>query len=864
MSESDPLSFSNSNVIKEGSHILHIYDNDGDYYSAVIGFILHGLKNNNKIIYILSEHSKNDIFRKVNKFAGRDSNFPHFQSGTIDFIDSKIIFDETNLSDHEYYHNFLTGKNETAKKEGYQGISVINEMSWITNYPDKINDFACVRAADNDFYSQNLISVLCCFNKKLICPEHILKFMDLHPFLIVDNELHRNVYYIPYAFNCGDALLNFKINKIAEHKKDHGRLKKSESRLKLALEAANESVWDWDIKNDKLYWNANYYKMLGYEPFEIESSFLNWESLVYPEDAPAAKSKITEHFNDPSKLYEMQMRMKKKDGGFVWILAKGCVIEYDNDGKPSRMIGTHVDITNQKELEKKYSLLFSKMLDGFALHEVICDNSGKAVDYKFIEVNPAFENLTGLKRETIVGKTVLEVMPDTEPYWIENYGKVALTGESLRFENYSVELDKYFEVVAFCPEYGKFAVLFMDITGRKNIEKELIKSRQKAEEANTAKSLFLANMSHEIRTPMNGIIGFSNLLESTQLDERQSEFLDFIKISANHLLEIINDILDFSKIEAGKLKLVYGKFNIRQLIESTVNLLSVQSEQKKLKISVRIDEKINYDLMGDALRIRQIIANLLSNAIKFTDEGFIKIGVEEIEKTVHKSKLKISVKDSGIGIPENKIDDIFESFNQLDNSFTKKYAGTGLGLAIVKSLIDLMGGEISVKSEPGHGTSFDIIISFDISGSLETPIRAAEEKQAFICPAADIKILLVEDDHISRELIKILLKKNKINKIDAASNGNDAVELLANNKYDLVLMDIQIPHIDGLQIIKMVKTDGSGHKNYFTPIIAITAYALKGDREKFIEAGACEYLSKPLSEKDFFSTIDKFFTSRKQ
>jgi len=365
-------------------------------------------------------------------------------------------------------------------------------------------------------------------------------------------------------------------------------------------------------------------------------------------------------------------------------------------------------------------------------------------------------------------------------------------------------------------------------------------------------------MSHEIRTPMNGIIGFSNLLESTQLDERQSEFLDFIKISANHLLEIINDILDFSKIEAGKLKLVYGKFNIRQLIESTVNLLSVQSEQKKLKISVRIDEKINYDLMGDALRIRQIIANLLSNAIKFTDEGFIKIGVEEIEKTVHKSKLKISVKDSGIGIPENKIDDIFESFNQLDNSFTKKYAGTGLGLAIVKSLIDLMGGEISVKSEPGHGTSFDIIISFDISGSLETPIRAAEEKQAFICPAADIKILLVEDDHISRELIKILLKKNKINKIDAASNGNDAVELLANNKYDLVLMDIQIPHIDGLQIIKMVKTDGSGHKNYFTPIIAITAYALKGDREKFIETGACEYLSKPLSEKDFFSTIDKF------
>ncbi|HOT74366.1 MAG TPA: PAS domain-containing protein [Candidatus Wallbacteria bacterium] len=640
MSESDPLSFTSSNAIKEGSHILHIYDNDGDYYSAVIGFILQGLKNNNKIIYILSERSKNDVFRKINKFAGGDSSFPHFQPDTIDFIDSKIIFDETNLSDHEYYHNFLTGKNETAKKEGYHGISVVNEMSWIMGFPDKISDFACVRAADNDFYSQNLISILCCFNKKLIGSEHILKFMDFHPFLIAGNELHRNIYYIPHTFSGGDALLGFKLNKIAEHKKDRERLKKNESRLKLALEAANESVWDWDIKNDKLYWNANYYKMLGYEPFEIESSFSNWESLVYPEDAPAAKYKITEHFKDPSILYEMQMRMKKKDGGLIWILAKGCVIEYDNDGKPSRMIGTHVDITNQKELEKKYSLLFSKMLDGFALHEIICDNSGKAVDYKFLEVNPAFEELTGLKREIILGKTVLEVLPDTEPYWIENYGKVALTGESLRFENYAVELDKYFEVVAFCPEHGKFAVIFTDITIRKNIEKELIKSKQKAEEANKAKSLFLANMSHEIRTPMNGIIGFSNLLESTHLDERQSEFLDFIKVSADHLLEIINDILDFSKIEAGKLKLAYVKFNIGQLIESTANLLSVQSERKNIKISIYIDEKINYALMGDALRVRQIVANLLSNAIKFTDEGFIKISVEELENTGLKSNSK--------------------------------------------------------------------------------------------------------------------------------------------------------------------------------------------------------------------------------
>jgi len=215
------------------------------------------------------------------------------------------------------------------------------------------------------------------------------------------------------------------------------------------------------------------------------------------------------------------------------------------------------------------------------------------------------------------------------------------------------------------------------------------------------------------------------------------------------------------------------------------------------------------------------------------------------------------VEDSGIGIPENKIDAIFESFNQLDNSFTKKYSGTGLGLAIVKNLTDLMGGEISVKSKSGRGSSFNINIAFDISGACETPAAGADEKQTVRFAADDVKILLVEDDHISRELVKILLKKKKINNIDAASNGSEAFALLEKNKYDLILMDIQIPHIDGLQIIKMVKAPGSGHKNYSTPIIAITAYALKGDSEKFIEAGACEYLSKPLSEKDFYSIIDK-------
>ena len=850
-------SFTSSDLIKDGSHICHIYDNDMDLFHAVASLTGYGFNKNKKIIYILPGVSSKTIINEYEKITGGPF-IGVSRPGSAEFIDPKIFFsDKGSLCDN--YRDFLKRINDASKKDGYAGLSILKDLSFITDLKHLENFIECSREEEG-FCKENAINLFCCFDQRIFDPGAILKFIDFYPLIAVKNEIFENLYYIPPAKSGGaESIISHKLSRIAELKKKRSRLKNRESRLRLALEAANESVWDWDIKNDKLYWNANYYKMLGYKPFEIESSFASWEKLICPEDLLAAKSKIAEHFNDTSSPFEAQFRMKKKSGELIWILARGSVIEHDKNGAPARMIGTHVDITGQKELEKKYSMLFNKMLDGFALHEIICDGNEKPVNYRFLEINPAFETLTGLKRENLIGKTVLEVLPDTEPYWIENYGKVALKDELLRFENFAAELNKYFEVVAFSPEKGKFAVIFMDITQRKIIENELISSKEKAEVASSAKSMFLANMSHEIRTPMNGIIGFTNLLASTQLDGQQAEFVEFVKLSAGHLLDIINDILDFSKIEAGKLKLTREKFDIGYMVKNVVSLLSMQSNRKNLAMYYDIDTAINYHLIGDPVRLKQILANLIGNAIKFTNAGAVKTLVREVERTGQKARLKITVEDTGIGIPEDKIASIFESFNQLDNSYTKKYAGTGLGLSIVKSLTELMNGQISVKSEIGRGTAFDITIPFDICEPETSEAPEPEtENEPRRQPRAGMKILLAEDDMVSRELIKALLKNQMIDNIDAASTGTEAAEMLASKKYDLILMDIQLPHIDGLQIIKAIKSPGAGHRNFATPLIAITAYALKGDRERFIEAGADDYLSKPLSAETFQNLLERY------
>lgn len=407
--------------------------------------------------------------------------------------------------------------------------------------------------------------------------------------------------------------------------------------------------------------------------------------------------------------------------------------------------------------------------------------------------------------------------------------------------------------------------LYEDITDRRAAEVELINAKKSAEEASRAKSMFLANMSHEIRTPMNGIVGFAKLLELSELDDAQKEYVSVINSSSRHLLDIINDILDISRIEAGKTKLEMKEFDVLEIMSRTFDTFKVAIESKGLSYKICMPAEIDYRVYGDSTRISQMLFNLINNSVKFTEKGFIEASVEQLKKDGDTALLRFGVSDTGIGIEKEKLSKIFESFFQIDGSYTKKYQGTGLGLAIVKNLANLMGGEVSVKSAAGSGTRFDIDIPFKIS---ENIMRAAEEKKSGASPdvivkAAGMKALIVEDDQVSAKLASVILKKNGFEPV-TAYNGRQALELIEKNKFAVVLMDIQLPEIDGLTAIKLIKSRGASEEQFRVPVIALTAYALSGDREKFTEAGADDYISKPFIEEDLTNKIFNLIKARNE
>ncbi len=406
---------------------------------------------------------------------------------------------------------------------------------------------------------------------------------------------------------------------------------------------------------------------------------------------------------------------------------------------------------------------------------------------------------------------------------------------------------------------GGIRGIVVNITKRKEFEHEILTAKEVAENANIAKNNFLANMSHELRTPMNGVLGLTELLLFTTLTDQQREYIEAISHSGNALLKIMNDILDLSRIEANKLEIEQLDFNLRKIIKKNVTLFSGSAAAKGLKLSHQIQDDVPNSLIGDSVRLGQILSNTLSNAIKFTETGEVRLSVILVEKTEKSVILRFEVTDTGIGISEDNLPHIFQSFTQADSSPTRKYGGAGLGLTIVKNIIDLMGGKIGVDSKIDSGTTFWFELGYTVGKSqVQEASQSISHPDEIISPKNNnLKLLVVDDDLLNRLIVSEMLEKLGYT-VDASISGKDALNQLEQDIYSLIFMDCLMPEMDGYETtrrIRKLKNKRIAYENI--PIIALTAKAMKGDKERCLNAGMDDYLTKPVSLMSLKQILEK-------
>jgi PAS domain S-box-containing protein len=692
---------------------------------------------------------------------------------------------------------------------------------------------------------------------------------------------------------------------LAEHD-----LRESESRWIMALDSAGHGVWDWNAATDRVFFSHRWKTMLGYVDEEVGDTLHEWTSRVHPEDIQACTEALRLHLDGHTPTYRTEHRMLCKDGTFAWVLDQGMVVARDASGRPLRVIGTHTDITHQRSVAAELDRHRHKLEELVSERTAQLQEANEALQLRseriaelynnapcgyhsldpsglFIDINDTELNMLGYEREDLVGvKRIFDIVAPWCREDLQRQFAIFLRdghNEGLEFDllrkdgsivpvvvHASAVRDAEGNVVA-------TRTTIFDNSERKlrdhqisRLNEELERRVDEAEAANGAKSMFLANMSHEIRTPMNAIIGLAHLLRRDLADTQAASKLEKIMQAAHHLLDIINDILDISKIEAGKVALESNDFDLPELLRSVCTIISERAQEKGIALGVDVADGLPRIVRGDSMRLRQALLNYAGNALKFTDRGSIRVACRWVQQRGDQVELRFEVTDTGIGIPAEAQQTLFKTFQQADSSTTRRYGGTGLGLAITKRLAELMGGEVGVHSIPGHGSTFWFTAWIKLPPASVVRLEAATPPAAFgnaeimtMSPEPSIalkgiRLLLVEDHPVNQEVVLALLEPTCAD-IDIACDGQQAVNKAAANRYDVILMDVQMPVMDGLDATVAIRAQP---QNRATPIIAMTADAFAEDRARCMAAGMDDYIAKPFEPDELLILINKWTTHR--
>lgn len=514
----------------------------------------------------------------------------------------------------------------------------------------------------------------------------------------------------------------------------------------------------------------------------------------------------------------------------------------------------------QKEINEHKEAQAQVSLQASLLEQVDSAIIATDLHHHIIYWNNCAHKLFGWKSSEVIGRSVLETMIRKEhrragKRFLEKLGKRKSWSGDFTIPHVSgrtipVELSCSALLDAQGKQIG-YTCVAVDITDHVRFERKLQREKEKAVKQAHAKQNFLATMSHEIRTPLNVIIGMTRLLNDAKPHEGQQEYLKSLEFSANHLLTIINDVLDLAKIDAGKIKLEKISFNVHDVIDGVKNAFSIRAEEKNISLRVDIDKHLPHRLLGDQVRLTQVLNNLVSNALKFTNQGFITIRVRILENKHSRVRLLFEVRDSGIGIHEDKLGQIFENFTQAQEDTTRKYGGTGLGLTICKKLLDLQKGKIGVKSKEGIGSTFSFDLDYELDHSEPMPADQADDHQYTL---QDVRLLLVDDNHANRIVASNFLSKMGV-RVDFAENGEQALNIVQHQEFDIVLMDIQMPIMDGYEATRAIRQLGENYTHL--PIIALTADVVSDVRQKVFDSGMNDYLAKPFKPEQLNVTIAK-------